>query len=77
MRLPRVLHVVDNAEGERHDSAATTLFLGPGEVAEPDTRVPRWLGSAGDHPVEIVSLVGRRCERIHVRAAPRRTCDSS
>jgi hypothetical protein len=76
MRPLRVLHVVDNAEGERHDSAATTLILGPGEVAESDTRVPRWLGSAGDQSVEIVSLVGRRGERIHVRSATRRTCDS-
>src|SRR3712207_7946258 len=57
----------------------TTLFrsdhdltLGPGEVAEFDTRLPHWFGPADDQPVEILSLLGRQGERIHVRAAPRR-----
>ena len=48
------------------------LTLGPGEVAEFDTRLPHWFGPADDQPVEILSLLGRQGERIHVRAAPRR-----
>ena len=52
------------------------LILGPGEVAEFDTRLPHWFGPAGDQPVEILSLLGRQGERIHVRAAPRRRGDS-
>ena len=48
------------------------VVLGPGEVAEFDTRLPLWFGAAGDQPVEILSLLGRLGERIHVRAAPRR-----
>ena len=48
------------------------LTLGPGEVAEFDTRLPHWFGAADDEPVEILSLLGRQGERIHVRAAPRR-----
>jgi transcriptional regulator with XRE-family HTH domain len=47
------------------------ITLGPGEAAEFDTRVPHWFGPAGDQPVEILSLLGRQGERIHVRAAPR------
>jgi hypothetical protein len=49
--------------------------LGPGEAAEFDTRVPHRSGPAGDQPVEILRLLGRRGERIHVRAAPRRKTD--
>jgi transcriptional regulator with XRE-family HTH domain len=49
------------------------LTLGQGEAAEFDTRVPHWFGPAGEEPVEILSLLGRQGERIHVRAAPRRT----
>jgi quercetin dioxygenase-like cupin family protein len=49
------------------------ITLGPGEAAEFDTRVPHW--PAGDQPVEILSLLGRQGERIHVRAAPRRKTD--
>ncbi|WP_245691983.1 helix-turn-helix domain-containing protein [Geodermatophilus telluris] len=49
------------------------LTLGPGEVAEFDTRLPHWFGPADDQPVETLSLLGRQGERIHVRAAPRRT----
>lgn len=48
------------------------VVLGAGEGAEFDTRRPHWFGSAGDHPVEILSLFGRQGERMHVRAAPRR-----
>ena len=43
---------------------------GAGEVAEFDTQVPHWFGPAGDRPVEILSILGREGERIHVRAAP-------
>ena len=46
------------------------ITLAPGEAAEFDTRVPHWFGPAGDQPVEILSLLGRQGERIHVRAAP-------
>lgn len=42
-----------------------------GEVAEFDTQVPHWFGAAGDRPVEILSLLGKHGERMHVRAAPR------
>lgn len=48
------------------------ITMGPGEVAEFDTRVPHWFGAAGDRPVEVLSLLGRHGERVHVRAAPRR-----
>ena len=48
------------------------ITMGPGEVAEFDTRVPHWFGAADDRPVEVLSLLGRHDEHIHVRAAPRR-----
>jgi transcriptional regulator with XRE-family HTH domain len=48
------------------------LTLGPGEVAEFDTRLPHWFGPADDEPVEILSVHGSHGERMHVRAAPRR-----
>ena len=48
------------------------LTMGPGEVAEFDTQVPHWFGTANDRPVEILSILGREGERIHVRASPRR-----
>lgn len=48
------------------------LVLGPGEVAEFDTRVPHAFGPAdtapGDPPVEILSLFGPQGERAHVAA---------
>ncbi|MFI9721663.1 helix-turn-helix domain-containing protein [Streptomyces sp. NPDC052396] len=47
------------------------LILGPGEVAEFDTRLPHWFGSTGAGPVEVLSLFGRQGERMHVRAQPR------
>jgi mannose-6-phosphate isomerase-like protein (cupin superfamily) len=45
------------------------LVLGPGEVAEFDTRVPHWFGSTGKQPAEVLSLFGRAGERMHVRAS--------
>lgn len=47
------------------------LVLGPGEVAEFDTRVPHWFGSTGDESAEVLSLFGRQGERMHVRATSR------
>ncbi|MGK5627192.1 helix-turn-helix domain-containing protein [Streptomyces sp. URMC 123] len=47
------------------------LILGPGEVAEFDTRLPHWFGTTGEGPVEVLSLFGRQGERMHVRARPR------
>lgn len=41
-----------------------------GEVAEFDTSVPHWFGAAGARPVEILSLLSRPGEHMHVRAAP-------
>lgn len=52
------------------------LTLGPGEVAEFDTRLPHWFGPAGEEPVEILSVHGSRGQRMRVRAAPRRTTAS-
>jgi mannose-6-phosphate isomerase-like protein (cupin superfamily) len=48
------------------------VVLGPGEVAEFDTRVPHWFGSTGDQPAELLSLFGRQGERMHVRAKSRK-----
>jgi transcriptional regulator with XRE-family HTH domain len=47
------------------------LVLGTGEAAEFDTRQPHWFGSTGKQPVEILSILGRQGERMHVRARPR------
>ncbi|WP_441247755.1 helix-turn-helix domain-containing protein [Kitasatospora sp. McL0602] len=47
------------------------FVLGAGEVAEWDTRVPHWFGSADGRPVEVLSLFGRQGERMHVRAKSR------
>ena len=44
------------------------LVLGPGEVAEFDTRVPHWFGSTGEEPAEVLSLFGRHGESAHIRA---------
>jgi hypothetical protein len=46
--------------------------MGPGEVAEFDTRMPHWFGPADSEPVEILSVHGSHGKRMHVRAAPRR-----
>lgn len=53
------------------------ITMGPGEVAEFDTRLPHWFGPADDQPVEILSLFGKQGERIHVRAAPRPKVDKT
>ncbi|AYN42575.1 XRE family transcriptional regulator [Streptomyces dangxiongensis] len=49
------------------------VVLTAGEAAEFDTRVPHWFGSAGEGPVEFLSLFGPQGERMHVRARPART----
>jgi transcriptional regulator with XRE-family HTH domain len=46
------------------------LVLGPGEVAEFDTRVPHWFGSDGVEPAEVLSVFGPQGERMHTRARP-------
>lgn len=46
------------------------LILGPGEVAEFDTRVPHWFGSDGTQPAEVLSLFGPQGERVHAKAGP-------
>ncbi len=53
------------------------ITMRPGEVAEFDTRVPHWFGPNGDEPVEILSVHGSHGERMHVRAAPRRTHETT
>jgi transcriptional regulator with XRE-family HTH domain len=52
--------------------AGHDVTMQPGEVAEFDTALPHWFGPAGNQPVEILSLLSRQGERMHVRAAPRR-----
>lgn len=47
------------------------IVMSTGEVAEFDTRLPHWFGPAGDQPVEVLSLLGRQGQHVHVRAAPR------
>jgi transcriptional regulator with XRE-family HTH domain len=47
------------------------VVLGPGEIAEFDTRGPHWFGSSGERPAEVLSLFGRQGERMHVRAKSR------
>jgi len=47
------------------------IVLGAGEVAEFDTRVPHWFGSDGEVPAEVLSILGRQGERMHVRARSR------
>lgn len=44
------------------------LVMMPGEVAEFDTHLPHWLGSADVAPVELLILFGLQGERAHVRA---------
>jgi transcriptional regulator with XRE-family HTH domain len=53
------------------------ITMGPGEVAEFDTRLPHWFGPADDEPVEILSVHGSHGERMRLRAAPRRSKDTS
>ncbi len=44
------------------------IIMGAGEAAEFDTKNPHWFGSAGNGPVEILSMFGKQGERIHLRA---------
>jgi transcriptional regulator with XRE-family HTH domain len=44
------------------------IVLKPGEAAEFSTRVPHWLGSVDERPVEILGIFSRDGERIHIRA---------
>lgn len=44
------------------------LVLGAGEVAEFDTRLPHWFGSADGNAAEVLSLFGKQGESMHVRA---------
>ncbi|MFC7485186.1 helix-turn-helix domain-containing protein [Knoellia sp. CPCC 206453] len=46
------------------------LVLGPGEVAEFDTRVPHWFGSDGANAAEVLSLFGPQGERVHAKPRP-------
>jgi transcriptional regulator with XRE-family HTH domain len=46
------------------------LVLGPGEVAEFDTRTPHWFGNPGPEPAEVLAMFGPQGERMHVRARP-------
>jgi transcriptional regulator with XRE-family HTH domain len=41
------------------------VVLAAGEVAEFDTHVPHWFGSADHHPVEILNLFGPQGQRAH------------
>ena len=45
--------------------------MASGEAAEFDTRLPHWMGSVGDGPVEALVLFGRQGERVHLRARSR------
>ncbi|GAA1805920.1 XRE family transcriptional regulator [Luedemannella flava] len=47
------------------------IVLGPGEVAEFDTRVPHCVANPGPEPAEVLNLYGPQGERIHVRARPK------
>lgn len=57
--------------------AGHDITMCPGEVAEFDTSLPHWFGSADTEPVEILSLLGRRGERHQVRAEPRRKTEDA
>ncbi|MFC0682779.1 helix-turn-helix domain-containing protein [Lysobacter korlensis] len=48
------------------------LVLGAGELAEFDTRLPHWFGSADGKAAEVLSLFGRHGEAVHVRAKSER-----
>ncbi|NEW41083.1 helix-turn-helix domain-containing protein [Nocardia cyriacigeorgica] len=45
------------------------LVMRAGEAAEFDCRIPHWFGAAGGGSVEVLSLFGKRGERIHVRTS--------
>ena len=53
------------------------ITMGPGEVAEFDTRLPHWFGPEGDDPVEVLSIHSSHGSRMQVRAAPRRTAEGA
>lgn len=42
-------------------------ILGPGEIAEFDTKTAHWFGSTGHAPAEILSIFGRPGERMSIR----------
>ncbi|TFC55441.1 XRE family transcriptional regulator [Cryobacterium sp. TMT2-15-1] len=44
------------------------LVLGAGVVAEFDTTLPHWFGSADGNAAEVLSLFGKQGEGVHVRA---------
>ena len=44
------------------------LVIGPGEVAEFDTRTPHWLVNPGPTPAEVLAIFGPQGERMHVRS---------
>lgn len=48
--------------------AGQDVPLRAGEAAEFDTRLPHWMGSFGEEPVEVLSLFGPQGERVHLRA---------
>jgi transcriptional regulator with XRE-family HTH domain len=47
------------------------FVLPPGEAAEFDTRVPHWLGNAGNVPTELLVLYGQQGERAHLAVRAR------
>ena len=49
------------------------LTLGPGEVADFDTRAPHWYASADPGPAEILCIVGAQGEHVQVRVRSART----
>jgi len=51
--------------------AGHDVIMQAGEVAEFDTALPHWFGPAGDRSVEILSVLSREGERMHVRAKKR------
>jgi len=56
--------------------AGHDVTMKPGEVAEFDTALPHWFGPADGEPVEILSVLSRKGEHMHLRAAPRRKLPS-
>ncbi|MEV7973176.1 XRE family transcriptional regulator [Cellulomonas sp. NPDC089187] len=49
------------------------IVLGPGEVAEFDTRTPHLIENALTSPTEVLALFGPQGERMHVRARPKKS----
>jgi transcriptional regulator with XRE-family HTH domain len=52
---------------------STDIILEAGEVAEFDTHVPHWFGSADGSAAEVLSLFGSQGERAHARTGARET----